>query len=75
MNKLKGLCRIISHPRELRLALSGLAVRLGGDDALGGLVYHADRLPQSPGHRPGHYVPAEHIGRFAELERVVVEAV
>ena len=37
MNKLKGLCRIISHPRELRLALSGLAVRLGGDDALGGL--------------------------------------
>ena len=37
MNKLKGLCRIISHPRELRLALSGLAVRLGGDDAFGGL--------------------------------------
>ena len=37
MNKLKGICRIISHPRELRLALSGLAVRLGGDDAFGGL--------------------------------------
>ena len=37
MNKLKCLCRILSHPHELRLALSGLAVRLGGDDALGGL--------------------------------------
>ena len=37
MNKFRCLCRILSHPRELRLALSGLAVRLGGDDALGGL--------------------------------------
>ena len=37
MNKFSQMCRVLSHPRELRLALSGLAVRLGGDDALGGL--------------------------------------
>ena len=37
MKKVAQLWRIATHPRELRLALSGLAVRLGGDDALGGL--------------------------------------
>ena len=37
MNKLAQLWRIASHPRELRLALSGLGARLAGDDAMGGL--------------------------------------
>ena len=38
MNKLKQLWRIVIHPRELRLALSGLGMRLSGDRALGGLT-------------------------------------
>lgn len=38
MNKIKQLWRIATHPRELRLAMSGLGVRLGGDDAMGGLT-------------------------------------
>ena len=38
MKKLKQLWRIVTHPKELRLALSGLGMRLGGDEALGGLT-------------------------------------
>ena len=38
MNKVLQLWRIATHPRELRMALSGLGVRLAGDDALGGLT-------------------------------------
>ena len=38
MNKLAQLWRIASHPRELRLALSGLGARLAGDAAMGGLT-------------------------------------
>ena len=38
MNKIGQLWRIATHPRELRLALSGLGARLGGDDAMGGLT-------------------------------------
>lgn len=38
MNKFAQLARILSHPRELRLALSGLGVRLSGDDRFGGLA-------------------------------------
>lgn len=38
MNKLKQLWRIATHPKELRLTLSGLGLRLGGDEALGGLT-------------------------------------
>lgn len=38
MNKIDQLCRIISHPRELRMALSGLGMRLSGDVAMGGLT-------------------------------------
>ena len=37
MNKLAQVWRIASHPRELRLALSGLGARIAGDDAMGGL--------------------------------------
>ena len=37
MSRLCRLWRVVTHPRELRLALSGLAARLGGDDAMGGL--------------------------------------
>ena len=37
MNKVAQLWRIATHPRELRLALSGLGARLGGDDAAGSL--------------------------------------
>ena len=37
MNKLAQLWSNASHPRELRLALSGLGARLAGDDAMGGL--------------------------------------
>ena len=37
MNKLAQLWRIASHPRGLRLALSGLGARLAGDAAMGGL--------------------------------------
>jgi len=38
MNKLRQLWRILTHPCELRMALSGLGMRLGGDTALGGLT-------------------------------------
>ena len=38
MNRIAQLWRIATHPRELRLAMSGLGVRLGGDDAMGGLT-------------------------------------
>ena len=38
MNKICRLWRVLTHPRELRLALSGLGMRLGGDGALGGLT-------------------------------------
>ena len=38
MNKIAQLWRIAMHPRELRLALSGLGTRLGGDGAMGGLT-------------------------------------
>ena len=38
MNKIKQLWRIATHPRELRMTLSGLGMRLGGDEALGGLT-------------------------------------
>ena len=37
MSRLGRLLRLAAHPREVRLALSGLAVRLEGDSALGGL--------------------------------------
>ena len=37
MNKIAQLWRIATHPRELRLAVSGLGVRLSGDGAMGGL--------------------------------------
>ena len=37
MSRLGRLWKVITHPRELRLAISGLATRLGGDDAMGGL--------------------------------------
>lgn len=37
MSRLGRLLRLVAHPREVRLALSGLAVRLEGDSALGGL--------------------------------------
>ena len=38
MNKMRQVWRILTHPRELRLALSGLGMRLGGDEAFGGLT-------------------------------------
>lgn len=38
MNKITQLWRVATHPRELRMALSGLGMRLGGDEALGGLT-------------------------------------
>ena len=38
MNKICQLWRVLTHPRELRLALSGLGMRLGGDSVLGGLT-------------------------------------
>ena len=38
MSRLCRLWRVVVHPRELRLAISGLAARLGGDDAMGGLA-------------------------------------
>ena len=38
MSRLGRLWKVVTHPRELRLALSGLATRLGGDDAMGGLA-------------------------------------
>ena len=38
MNKITQLWRMVAHPRELRMALSGLGMRLGGDEALGGLT-------------------------------------
>ncbi len=38
MNKIAQLWRIATHPRELRLALSGLGARLGGDGEMGGLT-------------------------------------
>lgn len=37
MNKIAQLWRIATHPHELRLAVSGLGVRLSGDAAMGGL--------------------------------------
>ena len=38
MSKIARLWRIATHPHELRLALSGLGMRLCGDDAMGGLT-------------------------------------
>ena len=38
MNKVKVLWRVLTHWRELSMALSGLSVRIGGDDAIGGLT-------------------------------------
>ena len=38
MNKILQLWRVATHPRELRMALSGLGVRLAGDVAFGGLT-------------------------------------
>ena len=38
MSKIAQLWRIATHPHELRLALSGLGMRLCGDDAMGGLT-------------------------------------
>ena len=38
MNKFRQLWRVMTHPKELRLALSGLGMRLSGDEALGGLT-------------------------------------
>ena len=38
MSRMVQLWRIATHPRELRLALSGLGMRLGCDDAMGGLT-------------------------------------
>ena len=38
MSRLGRLWKVVTHPRELRLALSGLATRLVGDDAMGGLA-------------------------------------
>ena len=42
MSRLMRMCRVLAHPRELRMALSGLAVRLGGDEEFGGVS--ADEL-------------------------------
>ena len=38
MSKIGQFRRIVTHPRELRMALSGLGMRLGGDAAFGGLT-------------------------------------
>ena len=38
MKRLKRILAIIAHPHELRLALSGLGIRLGGDGNLGSLT-------------------------------------
>lgn len=38
MNKFGQLWRVATHPAELRMALSGLGCRLGGDEAMGGLT-------------------------------------
>ena len=38
MNKIRQMWRVATHPRELRMAISGLGVRIGGDTALGGLT-------------------------------------
>lgn len=38
MNKIGQIWRVVTHPAELRLALSGLGMRLGGDEAMGGLT-------------------------------------
>lgn len=38
MMRIVQLWRVLTHPKELRMALSGLGMRLGGDSALGGLT-------------------------------------
>ena len=38
MSRLMRMCRVLAHPRELRQALSGLAVRLNGDADFGGVA-------------------------------------
>ena len=38
MSKIGQFRRVVTHPRELRMALSGLGMRLGGDAAFGGLT-------------------------------------
>lgn len=38
VSKLRRFWKILSHPRELRMALSGLGVALSGDSAGGGLL-------------------------------------
>ena len=38
MNKMTQIWRVVTHPAELRLSLSGLGMRLGGDEAMGGLT-------------------------------------
>ena len=38
MNRIGQIWRVMTHPAELRLALSGLGMRLGGDEAMGGLT-------------------------------------
>ena len=38
MKRIVQLWRVLTHPKELRMALSGLGMRLGGDSALGGLT-------------------------------------
>lgn len=38
MNKLTQLWRLATHPQALRMALSGLGTRLGGNEAMGGLT-------------------------------------
>lgn len=38
MKRIVQLWRVLTHPKELRMVLSGLGMRLGGDSALGGLT-------------------------------------
>ena len=38
MKRIIQFWRVLTHPKELRMALSGLGMRLGGDSALGGLT-------------------------------------
>ena len=38
MNKLTQMWRLVTHPQALRMTLSGLGTRLGGNEAMGGLT-------------------------------------
>lgn len=53
MNKFSQVFRIATHPRALRMALSGLGVRLSGDDSLGGLTQEETSAVVRWASRPG----------------------